>query len=44
MLYAEYAVAQLRHCIAARKVVGSIPGGVLGFFLLTYSFRPHYVP
>jgi hypothetical protein len=33
----------LRQCATNRKVVGSIPDGVIGFFSLTYSFRPHYV-
>jgi hypothetical protein len=27
-----------------RKVAGSIPGGVIGIFPLTYSFRSHYGP
>jgi len=30
----------LRHCATSRKVAGSIPDGVIGFFL-TYSFRSH---
>jgi hypothetical protein len=33
----------LRHYATTRKVVGSIPDGVAGFFSLT-SFRPHYGP
>ena len=33
----------LRHCATRRKVAGSIPDGVIGFFL-TLFFRPHYVP
>jgi hypothetical protein len=38
-------VAQwLRYCAINRKVAGSIPDGVTGNFLLTYSFRSHYGP
>jgi len=33
-----------RHRAASRKVAGSIPDGVIGFFSLTQSFRPHYGP
>jgi len=37
------AVAQwLRCCATNRKVVGSIPAGVRGFFINIYSFRSHY--
>ena len=39
------AVAQwLRHCAANRKVAGSIPAGVSGFFIDIKSFRSHYDP
>jgi len=39
------AVAQwLRCCTTNRKVAGSIPAGVNGFFLDTKSFRSHYGP
>ena len=34
----------LRHCTTSQKVAGSIPDGVIGFFSLTQSFRPHYGP
>ena len=37
------AVAQwLRCCATNRKVVGSIPAGVSGFFIDIKSFRSHY--
>jgi len=36
------AVAQwLRHCATNRKVAGSIPAGVSGFFIDIKSFRSH---
>ena len=39
------AVAQcLRCCATNRKVAGSIPAGVSGFFININSFRSHYVP
>ena len=39
------AVAQwLRCCATNRKVVGSIPAGVSGFFVDKKSFRTHYGP
>jgi len=39
------AVAQwLRCCATHRKVVGSIPAGVSGFFIYIKSFRSHYGP
>jgi len=39
------AVAQwLRCCATNRKVAGSIPAGVSGFFIDTKSFRSHYGP
>jgi len=39
------AVAQwLRCCATNRKVAGSIPDGVSGFFVDTKSFRSHYGP
>jgi len=39
------AVAQwLRCCDTSRKVAGSIPAGVSGFFNDTKSFRSHYDP
>ena len=38
-------VAQrLRCCATIRKVAGSIPGGVSGFFINIISFRSHYGP
>jgi len=37
------AVAQwLRCCATNRKVAGSIPAGVIGFFIDIKSFRSHY--
>ena len=37
------AVAQwLRCCATSRKVAGSIPAGVSGFFIDIKSFRSHY--
>jgi len=39
------AVAQwLRCCATNRKVAGSIPDGVSGFFIDIKSFRSHYGP
>ena len=39
------AVAQwLRCCVTNRKVAGSIPAGVNGFFIDVKSFRSHYGP
>ena len=39
------AVAQwLRCCVTNRKVAGSIPAGVSGFFIDIKSFRSHYGP
>ena len=39
------AVAQwLRCCATNQKVVGSIPAGVIGFFIDIKSFRSHYGP
>ena len=39
------AVAQwLRCCAANRKVAGSIPASVSGFFIDIKSFRSHYGP
>jgi hypothetical protein len=39
------AVAQwLRCCATNRKVAGSIPAGVIGFFNVIKSFRSHYGP
>ena len=46
-LYSERgtAVAQwLRCCATNRKVAGSIPAGVSGFFIHTKSFRSHHGP
>ena len=38
-------MAQLLRCCATnRKVAGSIPAGVSGFFIDIISFRPHYGP
>jgi len=39
------AVAQwLRCCVTNWKVAGSIPAGVIGFFIAIKSFRSHYGP
>jgi len=44
-LYLGTAVAQwLRCCATNRKVTGSIPAGVTGFFIDTKSFQSHYGP
>ena len=41
----KHAVAQrLRCCATNRKVAGSIPAGVSGFFIDIKSFRSHYGP
>jgi len=32
------------YCATKRKAAGSILDGVIGIFLCTWSFRPHYVP
>jgi len=41
----ETTVAQwLRCCATNRKVAGSIPAGVSGFFIHIKSFRSHYGP
>ena len=34
----------LRCCATNRKIAGSIPAGVSGFFIDIKSFRPHYGP
>ena len=34
----------LRRCATNRKVAGSIPAGVSGFFVHIKSFRSHYGP
>ena len=44
-LHMGTAVAQwLRCCATNRKVAGSIPAGVSGFFIDIKSFRSHYGP
>ena len=35
---------RLRYCATIRKVAGSIPAGVSGFFIDIISFRSHYGP
>jgi len=37
-------VVRLKCCATNRKVAGSIPVGVSGFFIDTKSFRSHYDP
>ena len=45
LTYLGTAVAQwLRCCAINRKVAGSIPAGVSGFFIDIKSFRSHYGP
>jgi len=34
----------LRCCVTNQKVAGSIPGGVIGFFIHIKSFQSHYSP
>ena len=34
----------LRRCATNRKIAGSIPAGVSGFFIDVKSFRSHYDP
>jgi len=44
MAYLGTAVAQrLRCCATNRKVAGSIPAGINGFFIDIKPFRSHYV-
>ena len=44
-IYMGTAVAQwLRCCATNRKVAGSIPAGISGFFIVIKSFRSHYSP
>ena len=35
---------KMRRCATNRKVAGSIPAGVIGFFIDIKSFRSHYGP
>jgi hypothetical protein len=45
LCYSRTAVAQwLRCCATNRKVAGSIPASVSGFFIDLKSFRSHYGP
>ena len=45
MFSVTFAVAQwIRCCATNRKVAGSIPAGVIGFFIDIKSFRLHYSP
>jgi len=45
VIYVGTTVAQwLRCCATNRKVAGSIPAGVNGFFIDIKSFRSHYGP
>ena len=45
LLHAGTTVTQwLRCCVTNRKVAGSIPAGVIGFFIDIKSFRSHYGP
>ena len=44
-VYSGTAVAQwLRCCVTNRRVAGSIPAGVSGYFIDIKSFRSHYGP
>jgi len=43
IIYYGTSVAQwLRYCATNRKVAGSIPAGVSGFYIDIKSFRSHY--
>jgi len=43
MFRMDTALAQwLRCCATNRKVAGSVPAGVIGFFIDINSFRSHY--
>ena len=45
VIYGGTTVAQwLRCCATNRKVAGSIPAGVIGFFIDIKSFQSHYGP
>ena len=43
-LYGSLGVRGLRCCATNRKVAGSIPAGVSGFFIDIKSFRSNYDP
>jgi len=42
MIYTQFTVQWLRCCATNRKVAGSIPAGVTGFFIDIKSFCSHY--
>jgi len=44
LIYSTAVAQWLRRCTTNRKVVGSIPAGVIGFFIDMKSFRSHYGP
>ena len=44
MLWGIAVALWLRCCATIRKVAGSIPAGVIGFFTDIKSFRSHYGP
>ena len=43
-IYISYMAQWLRCCATNRKVAGSIPAGVNGFFIDFKCFRSHYGP
>ena len=43
-IYGSLGVKRLRCCATNRKVAGSIPAGVSGFFTDIKFFQSHYVP
>ena len=43
-MYIKHLALWLRCCDTNRKVAGSIPAGVSGFFIAIKSFRSHYDP
>ena len=44
LIYQRHTAQWLRCCATNRKVAGSIPAGVSGFFVDIKSFRSHYGP
>ena len=44
IIFAHFVPQWLKCCATIRKVAGSIPAGVIGFFIDIKSFRSHYGP
>ena len=44
LLWGTVVAQWLRHCVTNRKGAGSIPAGVIGFFIDMKSFQLHYGP